>query len=308
MLEGSNLTQEKPTRDAKVEIDQVLASVQLDTLPKEWIYDPQNPDAARLAMFKHYEQLEKAYENAGVKTHFRLAKHPRAGPHFLSVRYPEPIEEDNEFADKKYIYMRHKDDKSGDYELVPLAQMKEREDEGWLAWVCPPSPTGPDREDKDPRPCPRPVDSFTEDAPCKDIEGIYGAQIKGLLAAEPKPNWTPGRSLYDGEFDEFDEWQCHGRRILPEMAKNTEKARTFNPLDFKLVTPKAEGAVERRVTLDEKDIERLGLPTLQVPKPLSQIFEEKKDKKNTDADKDRNNSKLLPGGDRMVWIDPNVPQ
>ncbi len=93
-------------------------------------------------------------------------------------------------------------DGTEDFYLVPLAEVEQREAQGWNLWKCPKPSLDDKGEDK--RQCSFPQDFITNNRPHEDFEFYFPPKIVDCIkqTAAP-PSWKPGMPLEQG-YDEED--------------------------------------------------------------------------------------------------------
>ncbi|RYC62775.1 hypothetical protein CHU98_g3434 [Xylaria longipes] len=171
-------------------------------LPARWIPDPENPGAAEKAMFSDYKKHDTVYSQAGIKTRFRLWEDNEGNKGFHSIQRPRPLPADDDFARKEYVYMLAPGlDERSEYRLVPLAEVEQREEEGWTLWKCPDPPL--DEDGRDRRQVQFPIDTFKYDKPHEDFERYWANDMELVKKQLAPPNWEPGMPL-NKVYDEAD--------------------------------------------------------------------------------------------------------
>ncbi|KAI1128732.1 hypothetical protein F5Y10DRAFT_264762 [Nemania abortiva] len=183
----------------------------LRELPAEWI-PSKDPKSGAPSMFKYYEDLAEQYTKNDVRPRFRMWK-DSTGQGFHSIQRPGPHPIDAKFAREERVYMIATSlDGTEEFYLVPLAEVEQRETQGWKLWKCPSPPL--DDDGKDRRRCNFPVDVITTDRPHEDFEFYFPPSIVNCVKRTvAPPNWKPGMPL-EQEYDEED---------------NISTAKTFRP-------------------------------------------------------------------------------
>ncbi len=138
----------------------------------------------------------------GITPRFRLWVDAEGNKGFHAIQRPGPTPQDEEFEAKEHVYMTV-EDSSGPkaYHLVPLAEVKAREAEGWELWKCPEQPV--DENGKDRRRCNWPQDVITTDKPHLDTEHYFSpSDIEFTKKHTAPPNWEPHMPLEENYDDE----------------------------------------------------------------------------------------------------------
>ncbi|RYC56547.1 hypothetical protein CHU98_g9660 [Xylaria longipes] len=128
----------------------------------------------------------KAPEKAAEKVNRASTRYKDLGPH----------PRDAAFAKEERVYMTAASlDGTEEFYLVPLAEVEQREAQGWKLWKCPKLPL--DDEGKDKRRCNFPRDVISNDRPHEDYEFYFQPEIvdcikrtADLLTGNPACHWS----------------------------------------------------------------------------------------------------------------------
>ncbi|KAI0191658.1 hypothetical protein EV127DRAFT_480109 [Xylaria flabelliformis] len=164
-------------------------------IPDNWIPNPENPDAAKDNMLRHYRALEEHYTRRGYKTRFQLWSEDGETQGFHAIQRPLPDSRNDKSIEQELVYMiKTKEDGQEEYKLFPLAEVDQQTAEGWELWH--PEEPRVDKEGRDPRPCNRPEDTREKDQPHLDFERYFTKDAVEFVKEQcAPPNWQTHEPL-----------------------------------------------------------------------------------------------------------------